>query len=108
VRVRGYDKVRKLRGRPCRSLLTLLCKRKESVGVGMSSGKGSAGRRFPKKGPSRAMDGYRIAYKPVVDSAPDVEAEVLAAVYRYLLDRRERRDDDLAADGAEERGEHAK
>jgi hypothetical protein len=54
------------------------------------------------------MDGYRIAYKPVVDSAPDVEAEVLAAVYRYLLDRRERRDDDLAADGAEERGEHAK
>jgi hypothetical protein len=54
------------------------------------------------------MDGYRIAYKPLADSTPDVEAEVLAAVYRYLLDRRERRDDDVAADGAEERGEHAK
>jgi hypothetical protein len=52
------------------------------------------------------MDGYRIAYKPLADSTPDVEAEVLAAVYRYLLDRCERRDDDLAAGGAEERGEH--
>jgi hypothetical protein len=52
------------------------------------------------------MDGYRIAYKPLADSTPDVEAEVLAAVYSFLLDRRERRDDDLAADGAEERGEH--
>ena len=74
----------------------------------MSSGKGSNGRRFRKKGPNRAMDGYRIAFKPLADSTPDVEAEVLAAVYRYLLDRRERRDDDLAADGPEERGEHAK
>jgi hypothetical protein len=74
----------------------------------MSSGKGSNGRRFRKKNPSRAMDGYRIAYKPLADSTPDVEAEVLAAVYRFLLDRRERRDDDLAADSAEERGEHAK
>jgi hypothetical protein len=74
----------------------------------MSSGKGANGRRFPKKNPSRAMDGYRIAYKPLADSTPDVEAEVLAAVYSFLLDRRERRDDDLAADGAEERGEHAK
>jgi hypothetical protein len=54
------------------------------------------------------MDGYRIAFKPLADSTPDVEAEVLAAVYRYLLDRRERRDDDFAADGTEERGEHAK
>ena len=74
----------------------------------MSSGKGSNGRRFRKKGPSRAMDGYRIAYKPLADSTPDVEAEVLAAVYRYLIDRREGRDDDLAADSAEEPGEHAK
>jgi hypothetical protein len=54
------------------------------------------------------MDGYRIAYKPLADSTPEVELKVLAAVYRYLLDRREIRDDDLAADGAEERGEHAK
>jgi hypothetical protein len=91
----------------CRSLLALLCKREQGVGVGMSSGKGSNRRRSPKKGPSRAMDGYRIAYKPLADSTPEVELKVLAAVYSYLLDRRERRDD-VAADGAEERGEHVK
>ena len=73
----------------------------------MSSGKGSNGRRFRKKGPNRAMDGYRIAYKPLADSTPDVEAEVLAAVYRFLLDRRER-SDVAAADVPEERGKHAK
>ena len=54
------------------------------------------------------MDGYRIAYKPLADSTPEAEVELLAAVYSYLFDRRERRDDDLAADAAEERGEHAK
>jgi hypothetical protein len=54
------------------------------------------------------MDGYRIAYKPLADSTPEAELKVLAAVYSYLLDRRERREDDLAADGPEERGEHAK
>ena len=54
------------------------------------------------------MDGYRIAYKPLADSTPETEVEVLAAVYRYLLDRCERRDDDHAADSAEEQGEHAK
>jgi hypothetical protein len=54
------------------------------------------------------MDGYRIAYKPLADSTPEAEVQVLAAVYSFLLDRRERRDDDLAADGAEEPGEHAK
>ena len=53
------------------------------------------------------MDGYRIAYKPLTDSIPEAEVEVLAAVYRFLLDRRERRKD-IAADGAEEPGEHAK
>jgi hypothetical protein len=74
----------------------------------MSSGKGSNGRRSRKKGPSHAMDGYRIAYKPLADSTPEAEVQVLAAVYSFLLDRRERRDDDLAADGAEEPGEHAK
>jgi hypothetical protein len=52
------------------------------------------------------MDGYRIAYKPLADSTPEAEAEVLARIYRYLLDRCERRDE-VAADGAEERGEHA-
>ena len=74
----------------------------------MCSGKGSSDRRSRKKNPSRAMDGYRIAYKPLADSTPEAEVQVLAAVYSYLLDRRERRDDDLAADGPEERGEHAK
>jgi hypothetical protein len=54
------------------------------------------------------MDGYRIAYKPLSDSTPEVEVQVLAAVYSFLLDRRERRDDDIAADSAEEPGEHAK
>jgi hypothetical protein len=53
------------------------------------------------------MDGYRIAYKPLADSTPEAEVEVLSAVYRFLLDRRER-SDVAAADGPEERGEHAK
>jgi hypothetical protein len=54
------------------------------------------------------MDGYRIAYKPIADATPEGELAALASVYRFLLDRHERRDDDLAADGAEERDEHAK
>ena len=54
------------------------------------------------------MDGYRITYKPLAGSAPEAEVEVLAAVYRFLLDRRERRDDNIAANCADERGEHAK
>ena len=53
------------------------------------------------------MDGYRIAYKPLADSTPDVEAEVLAAVYRYLLGPRERRDDGIAAHDEKE-AEHGK
>ena len=89
-----------------RPLLALLCKREQNVGVGMSSGKGSSDRRSRKKNPSRAMDSYRIAYKPLADSTPEAEAEVLAAVYSFLLDRCERRDDDIAADSAEEPGEH--
>jgi hypothetical protein len=78
------------------------------VGVGMRSGKGSNGRRFRKKNPSGAMDAYRIAYKPLADSTPEAEAEVVAAVYRSLLFHRERRNDDLAADGTEERGDNGK
>jgi len=55
------------------------------------------------------MDGYRIAYKPLADSTPEAEVEVLSAVYRYLLGHRERRDDDIASDSAEEqRGGHAR
>jgi hypothetical protein len=54
------------------------------------------------------MDAYRIAYKPLADSTPEAEAEVVAAVYRSLLFHRERRNDDLAADGTEERGDNGK
>jgi hypothetical protein len=50
----------------------------------------------------------RVIYVPRPDATPEGELAALAAVYRFLLDRRERSDDDLAADGAEERGEHAK
>lgn len=53
------------------------------------------------------MDGYRITYSPIADSTPEAEVEVLAAVYRFLLDRRER-SEVSAADGAEERGEHGR
>jgi hypothetical protein len=73
----------------------------------MRSGEGSSGRRSRKKGPSRAMDGYRIAYKPLADSTPEAEAEVLATVYRYLLLHRHETSEAPAVDGAEERGEHA-
>jgi hypothetical protein len=49
-----------------------------------------------------------VTYAPCPEATPEGELAALASVYRFLLDRRERRDDDLAADGAEERGEHAK
>ena len=53
--------------------------------------------------------GPRIEYVPRDDATPEGELTALASVFRYLLFYpRERRDDDLAADGAEERGEHAK
>jgi hypothetical protein len=55
-----------------------------------------------------AMSDTRIIYFPREDATPEGEVVTLAAVFRYLLDCRERHDDDLAADGAEERGEHAK
>lgn len=73
----------------------------------MKSSEGPNGRRFRKKAPSRAVDGYRITYSPIADSTPEAEVEVLAAVYRFLLDRRER-SEVSAADGAEERGEHGR
>jgi hypothetical protein len=53
-------------------------------------------------------DNPRVAYFPRKDATPEGELATLAAVYRFLLDRHERRDDDLPADGAEERHEHAK
>jgi hypothetical protein len=49
-----------------------------------------------------------VTYTPRHDATPEGELTALANVYRFLLDRRERSDDDLAADGAQERGEHAK
>ena len=48
----------------------------------------------------------RVTYVPREDATPEGEGAALANVYRFLLDRRERRDDGLAADGAEERAEH--
>ena len=52
-------------------------------------------------------DNPRVAYFPRKDTTPEGELAALAAVYRFLLDRRER-SDVAAADGPEERGEHAK
>jgi hypothetical protein len=52
-------------------------------------------------------DNPRVAYFPRKDTTPEGELAALAAVYRFLLDRRER-SDVAAAYGAEERGEHAK
>jgi hypothetical protein len=52
-------------------------------------------------------DNPRVAYFPRKDATPEGELAALAAVYRFLLDRRER-SDVAAADGPEERGEHAK
>jgi hypothetical protein len=49
----------------------------------------------------------RVTYSPRPDATPEGELTALAAVYRFLLDRRER-SDVAAADGPEERGEHAK
>jgi hypothetical protein len=53
------------------------------------------------------MDDPRLDYLPRNDVTSEGELAALAAVYRFLLDRRER-SDVAAADGAEERGEHAK
>ena len=49
-----------------------------------------------------------LIYSPRDDATQKDELTALAVVYRFLLDRHERRDDDLAADSAEERDEHAK
>lgn len=48
-----------------------------------------------------------VTYTPRPDASPEGELTALANVYRFLLDRRER-SDVAAADGPEERGEHAK
>jgi hypothetical protein len=54
------------------------------------SGEGSNAGRSRKKGPSRAESGYRIAYKPLDDSTPEVELAALAAVYTLVLQAHER------------------
>ena len=51
-------------------------------------------------------DNPRVAYFPRKDTTPEGELAALAAVYRFLLDRHERRDDDIAADDAENEAEH--
>jgi hypothetical protein len=48
-----------------------------------------------------------VTYTPRPDASPEGELTALANIYRFLLDRRER-SDVAAADGSEERGEHAK
>jgi hypothetical protein len=55
-----------------------------------------------------AMSDPWLIYSSRDDATPEDELTALAVVYRFLLDHHERRDDDLAADGAEERDEHAK
>jgi streptomycin 6-kinase len=56
----------------------------------------------------RAKSDLRMIYTPRPDASPEGELTALANVYRFLLDRRERRDDDLAADGAEREAEHGR
>jgi hypothetical protein len=53
-----------------------------------------------------AMSDTRIIYFPREDATPEGEVVTLAAVFRYLLDRHERRDDDIAAHDEKE-AEHA-
>jgi hypothetical protein len=50
-------------------------------------------------------DNPRVAYFPCKDATPEGELAALAAVYRFLLDRRER-SDVAAADDAENEAEH--
>jgi hypothetical protein len=49
-----------------------------------------------------------VTYTSRPDASPEGELTALASVYRFLLDRRERRDDDLAIDGAEKDAKHGK
>ena len=56
-----------------------------------------------------ARSDLRVTYTLRPDATPEGELAALTSVFRYLLlDHHERRDDDLAADGAEKRAEHAK
>ena len=53
------------------------------------------------------MDNPRLVYVPRKDATPEGELVALAAVYRFLLDRHERRDDDVTAHDAEGSDERA-
>jgi hypothetical protein len=53
------------------------------------------------------MSDPRVFYSPREDATPEGELAALAAVYRYLLFHRHETSEDPAADGAEERDEHA-
>src|SRR5215208_5552447 len=50
----------------------------------------------------------RIEYVPRDDATPEGELAALTAVFRYLLFHRHETSEDVEADGAKERGEHAK
>jgi hypothetical protein len=49
-----------------------------------------------------------VTYTPRPDASPEGELTALANVYRYLLFHRHETSEDVEADGAKDRGEHAK
>ena len=71
----------------------------------MRSGNGATGPPG-KKGSHHAVDGYRMAYERPADSIPEAELNLLAAVYRFVLDRYQEHDD-VATNGAEGSGKLA-
>jgi hypothetical protein len=77
--------------------------------TGTTPPKASTARATVGSGSPPDSGGPRIEYVPRDDATLEGELTALVSVFRYLLlDRRERRGEDLAAHGAEERGEHAK
>lgn len=49
-----------------------------------------------------------VTYAPCPKATPEGELAALASVYRFLLERHERRSDNIATDDAENEAEHAK
>jgi hypothetical protein len=76
------------------------------VGVAVRSGKGPTGQPG-KEGSRHAVDGYRIHYERPADSIPEAELNLLAAVYRFVLDHYQEHDDAATngTEGSDERAE---
>ena len=74
--------------------------------TGTTPPKASTARATIGSGSAPDSGGPRIQYVPRDDATPEGELAALAAVYRFLLDRHERRDDDIVADDAENEAEH--